>query len=104
MSETEINQLIDDAVKKFMFDRFAVPVHMRDVLVNYIEKGWDPGEFLYAVLTNNLREAVGRADCFNIGQLPAYIYYLHNYAPADCWGTKEKVKAWLAKFREPTKK
>jgi len=84
---------------EYGFQTYAVPDYMRQSVIDYIEKGYMPGEFLYAVLINDLHTAIGRADHNNIGNLPAYVNYLHNHAPRDCWGSKEAVKAWLAKFR-----
>jgi hypothetical protein len=36
-----------------------------------------------------------RADTSNLYNLPAYVIYLYNEMPAACWGSPEKVKAWL---------
>lgn len=75
---------------------FTVPEHMRPAIVAYIEQHQRPGEFLTAVICNDLREAVGRADDRNIGELPAYVNAFYNYAPSACWGSPEKMEAWLA--------
>jgi len=53
------------------------------------------GDFLTAVLHNNLTEAVARADDENIKNLPAFVGYLYNEAPSLCWGSKERVAEWL---------
>jgi len=85
----------------YSFHEFHIPPHMMDGLTRYIEHGIAPGGFLTAVLENNLREACARADDINIRNLPAYIAYLYNDAPSACWGSPEKVDAWVANFRDP---
>jgi len=74
-----------------------IPDHMTGAIGRYIEHGILPGSFLTAVLENNLIEAVGRADSVNVHELPAYVGYLYNEAPADCYGSKELVSAWVSK-------
>jgi len=84
-----------DEAQKFYFQGFAVPDYMQEGLKRYVEDRIPAGSFLSAVLANNLVEAVGMADVNNMANLPAYANYLYNYAPSDCWGSPEKVKAWL---------
>lgn len=67
-----------------------------DGLERYLIDGIPTGSFLYSVLTNDLREACNRADIFNRGMLFQYIQFLYNEAPAESWGTPERVKAWEA--------
>lgn len=72
-----------------------IPEHMHGALKRYIDDGILPGGFLSAVLQNNLKEAVGRADHLNMDKLPDYIRFLYNFAPSPCWGSEEKVSAWI---------
>jgi hypothetical protein len=76
----------------------TIPPHMLTRLRAYIEQGHPVGDFLQAVLSNDLREACGRADETNIRILPVYVIYLYNEAPAACWGSPAKHQAWLQKF------
>lgn len=75
--------------------RYAIPDYMQHAILDYVNKGHIPGDFLQAVICNDLREAVGRADENNIGQLPAYMNYFYNYAPYACWGSRENMEAWV---------
>ena len=75
----------------------GLPYHMRDVARDYIEKGYLPGSFLTAVLSNNLVEAFGKADELNRRSLWAWAQWLYNDVPQDAWGSMEKVKAYAAK-------
>lgn len=77
-----------------------LPSHMRDAVWAYIENGYLPGEFLQAIIKNDLKEAVGRADYININALPAYVEFFFNYAPGECWGSPEKVAAWVEKHKQ----
>lgn len=82
----------------YTFCGHVIPARMAPALDAWITRGELPGEFLQAVLRNDLREAVGRADEENLANLPAYIGYLYNESPGPCWGSPEKVAAWAARF------
>lgn len=75
------------------------PPHMHQGLKLYLEQGIQPGGFLLAVLSNDLMDACLRADHINRHCLPDYIDFLMENAPAECWGSKKKVDAWIAKHR-----
>jgi len=75
-----------------------IPDHMVGAIERWIEHGIPPGDFLMAVLCNDLKEAVGRADDINVTLLPAYVSYFYNDAPSQCWGSPEKVLAWKLKM------
>jgi hypothetical protein len=85
----------------YTFHGFTIPEHMMAGLLRYIEHGVYPGDFLTAVLENDLKEAVGRADDANLQCLPAYVGYLYNEAPGLCWGTPERVRNWVGTKRVP---
>jgi len=84
----------------YTFREFYIPERMMEGLDRYIEKGIPTGDFLYAVLSNNLWFAVNHGDEENLKNLPAYIGYLVNKAPSNCWGSPEIVKEWMKKKRE----
>lgn len=71
-----------------------------DALMRYVEQGIPTGDFLRGVLTNNLNEAMGRADLTNRATLWNIVTFCYNEIPSACWGSEEKVIAWLNKFRE----
>ena len=74
-----------------------IPEHCREGLLEYIEHGRPVGDFLFAVLENNLREAFWKADEINQAALRQYIDYLYGYCPSQCWGSRAKVNAWIEK-------
>ena len=69
---------------------------MLAALNRYIENGIRPGGFLNAVLCNDLKEAIGRADYINMPLIPSYVNWLYNEAPSACWGSSQKVDSWIA--------
>lgn len=71
------------------------PERYRKAFHNYIEEHTPTGDCFKAILANNLREALGRADDQTEKDLRAIVIFLMNEAPAECWGTREKVDAWL---------
>lgn len=80
--------------KLYDFRGYTIPARMMGGLERWIEKGILPGEFLQAVLENNLFAAAGRADSENMFNLPAYCAFLYNECPSNCFGSPEIVKAW----------
>lgn len=78
--------------------RYDLAPNLADGLCRYIESGVPTGSFLRAVLENDLREACWRADATNRLLLWEFVCWLHNHAPRDCWGSREKVDAWLSRW------
>jgi hypothetical protein len=74
-----------------------IPPGMIGGLRRYIEHGIPPGHFMTAVLSNDLMEALKRADNENINRLPDYGMWLYNCAPTECYGSPQKVEAWIKK-------
>lgn len=70
-------------------------------LRRYAEHYMPTGDFLRAVLENNLKEAFGCADIGNRYAMFAIVSYCYNQLPAACWGSPEKVVAWLAQRAAP---
>ena len=84
-----------------MMTRYVMlPEHMQDSARLYVERGIEPGGFLCAVLENNLTEAFGRADSINRDAMFEWACWLYNDAPGDCWGSPEKVAAWIKTHKE----
>jgi hypothetical protein len=75
--------------------RERVPAHTIGGIDRYIERRIEPGSFLRAVLENNLREALGRADETNRDALFDIVAYIYNCCPFNSWGSPEAVETWL---------
>ena len=67
---------------------------IKESLDAYVAMGRPTGGFLEAVLCNNLMEAVGRADPYNLGTLHQICGYVYNEIPGNCHGSPEIVRAW----------
>jgi len=72
-----------------------IPRAVKESLDRYVYHRIPTGGFLYAVLTNDLFEAVGRADDCNLACLPEICSYIYNEVPSTCWGSPEAVQLWL---------
>ncbi len=86
---------LDETLKQYQ-----IPEHMHCAITDYIVDGIPPGDFLTAVLSNDLQEAVARADSENQAALVQWVCWLYNEAPSDCWGSLEKVADWIQKKHE----
>jgi len=72
-------------------DSCRIPERMRGGIVRYITEGIIPGDFLQAIITNDLKKAVWLADEENTRLLREYVLFFYNYAPAGCWGSHENM-------------
>jgi hypothetical protein len=72
----------------------GIPDHLRDGLVRYFADGILPGGFLQAVLCNNLREAVVRANPGGEFTFRALVEFLQWQTPPEAWGSVARVLAW----------
>lgn len=72
-----------------------IPDYMQEPLLAYVNTGRLTGDFLRAVLSNNLFDAVGRADSTNLPLIPLYVRWLYNRAPIGCYGSPKVVEAWV---------
>lgn len=76
-------------------EQYKVPHHMREDLARYIAQQVMPGSFLTAVLCNDLKGAMEKADLLNRYAVFDIVNYLYNVAPIKCWGSEENFEAWM---------
>ncbi len=69
-------------------------------LLRYKDHKIPTGDFLKAVLENNLVEAFRRADLENRRDMYEIVQFCYNELPASAWGSPEKVKRWLNPTKE----
>lgn len=101
----ERQSIVDDAraiLAALDGDRFAtcpaVPAALRAGLIRYVDERIRPGAFLCAAIANDLSEAVCRFNASGentLAELKAVVNWLYNEAPGPCWGSPEKMAAWL---------
>ena len=76
-------------------DYSKLPAHIQGGAKRYIEHGVKPGDFLTAVICNDLKESFGRADETNIERMFDIVDFFYNEAPGLCWGSEKKVQKWI---------
>lgn len=91
IDESELTQSLRDC---------GIPERMQGGIIRYIVNYIKPGDFLCAVITNNLKETFGKADEENQGIIRNYVNWFHNYAPGPCWGSEGKMMKWLGCTKE----
>ena len=73
----------------------AVPPRIREGIDNFVWFGKPTGGFLRAVLTNDLMEAIGRADEESLAAIRPICQYVYNAVPSVCHGSPEAVNRQL---------
>ncbi len=77
----------------------VIPQRVLKSINQYVWYGRPTGDFVYAVLCNNLQEAVARADASSLATLKDICTYVYNAVPSVCHGSPEAVKAHIEKGR-----
>ncbi len=72
-----------------------IPENLLIGLVVWANQEHRVGHFLTAVLSNNLFEAFARADKESAAALRDIVMFVYNELPGQCWGSPEKVTAWI---------
>lgn len=73
----------------------AIPPLMQEAIRRYIVQGIAPGQFLSAVIKNDLFGAVGHADATNEPLIKLYVQWFYNKAPGNCYGSPESMREWM---------
>jgi len=76
------------------FHTYQIPEYMREGILLYLLDGYPPGDFLCAIIDNNLKEACHAADSTNIRLLPAYVAFFYNCAPLLSWGLPNSMRGY----------
>ena len=71
------------------------PAHSANAYKKYYQEGIDPGDFIRAVLANDLMSAVKRADPSNIKCLVEHVAFVYEELPFVCSGNLERVSKWM---------
>ena len=80
----------------YHFQGYTMRPDIRASIDRYVQHGEPRGDFLSAVLANDLAEALARADDDNLKNLKAIVGYIHWETPSACHGSRERYAAWLA--------
>jgi len=76
------------------------PENIRQSIERYVNDKCSTGGFLRAVLENNLKESMARADEDNLDALPHIVAFCYNKIPQICWGSPKNVENWLNPEKE----
>jgi hypothetical protein len=75
--------------------------HLISSLRDYVVSGRGSiGDFLLAVLRNDLSGAIAHADDTSMRNLRRISQFIYCNIPRVCWGSKERVDEWLKQWRE----
>ncbi len=99
MTSIEYRALHRDLGPESLIDRDAdwslIPPHMWEGIAAYVNDRRPTGGFLTQCLENKLQAALS-ADGENKATIVGWAQFLTYYLPSDCWGSEEKVTAWLS--------
>lgn len=91
--------MIDKAQARLRYPN--IPATILEALYAYVEHRQQPGHFLNAVLSNNLLEAVQRADSQSQAALREIVEFVYNNLPSNSYGSYRAVSAWLMQPTTP---
>lgn len=72
-----------------------IPKYMQGGLTRWILDGDPAGDFIMAIMRNDLQQTCNRADPTNASLIYDYVSFMYNYAPMGCWGSEENVRDWF---------
>ncbi len=75
--------------------QYKMPPRIAEGLAQYAREGREPGSFLRAVLSNNLLQAITRADLESLACLHDIVLFVCNELPARSWGSSAAVHEWI---------
>jgi len=77
---------------------YEIRPEMKEAIDQYAEQGVPMGDFLTALVANDLMSALGRADDGNRRDIFQLCMYVYNEIPSDSHGSYERVDEWLKSF------
>lgn len=83
-----------DVVSESVTNR--IPLNILNSLKHYVWFGQPPGDFVRAVLCNDLLSAIGRADEASLVAIKPICQYVYNALPSECHGSAQKVGCHIA--------
>ena len=75
--------------------RDGVPESLHNGIALYVLQGVRPGDFLSALLQNDLAGAVLHADIQNLTLIRRHVLFVENELPAACHGSVDAFDRWL---------
>jgi hypothetical protein len=81
----------------YYYDMWRIRPNIVAELERYARMHVPLGDFLRAVVENDLMNAIAHADADNKANLPAFAAYMYNEMPAASKGSPEAYQAWISK-------
>lgn len=81
-----------------------IPEQTKDDIDAYVKDGRPLGDFLTAVMANDLMGAYSRADENNVRAMYDIVRYVYNSTPMGCHGSQKIVAEWIQFKREQREK
>lgn len=75
-------------------DPRTIPELTMEGIIRYVKHGILPGDFLRAVISNDLKESFARADIYNREAMFQIVSYFYNATPGACWGSRDAMVYW----------
>lgn len=80
----------------YVFRHWSIRPDMVEALERYRDLHHPVGDFLQAVISNDLKEAAARADDDNLENIQAFAAYLYNELPSPSQGSRKAYADWIA--------
>lgn len=80
------------------FSGYTLYMDTTEAIKHYYYNGWFPGSFVYALLINDTKLAMQRADYWHKGLVPQYIEWIEERMPGETWGSEKIVNNWMNGF------
>jgi hypothetical protein len=84
-----------EELRNFTYQGKSIPAYMYRGIVSYVDDHVIPGDFLQAIISDNLKAAIANADDTNMWLLPVYVMFFYNYTPAACQGSHKAMISWI---------
>lgn len=78
-----------------VYQEYDIPSHLFEGLDRYFKQGLRPGGFLYAVLTNDLKDAMLRWAGGGYNPASDLVKFFCAEVPAPSWGSVDAVEKWI---------
>lgn len=89
---------IEEALMTFRVRGLAIPGNLHAGIANYIDRGVEPGDFLRAVIQNNLKDSIQYCSS-DFEVIKDLVCFLYNEFPSLAWGSKERYDSWRKRFK-----
>ena len=86
--------------QEYHFREWRIRAEMVAALHLYVTRRAPLGDFLRAVVSNDLKGACGHADDDNLYNLPAFAAYMYNEMPAAVQGSEKRYEEWIAQAQK----